>query len=121
MDEPADRGGQDTAPNPLAFFLGGAATCLLSHYMLNAIAEGIEFTSVQATALGHFNRVLFGGAFQDITYDIRLESNNDPQEIAALAEKAEAMCYAHNTLVKGNVKMTTKVHVNGALVKTLVK
>ena len=121
VDEPAERGGQDTAPNPLAFFLGGAATCLLSHCMLNAIADGISFDAVRATALGHFDRVLFGGAFKDITYEIRLESSHDPEQIAALAEKAEAMCYAHNTLVNGGVRMTTKVHVNGELVRTLVK
>jgi len=121
VDEPAERGGQDTGPNPLAFFLGGAATCLLSHYMLIAIAEGIEFSSVKVAALGHFNRVSVGGAFRDITYDIRLESEHDAKEIVALAEKAEAMCYAHNTLVNGGVAMTTNVYVNGDLVKSLVK
>src|SRR5690348_11688106 len=88
VDEPPQRGGQDTGPNPLAFFLGGAATCLLSHYMLVAIAEGVEFSSVKLTALGHYNRVLVGGAFRDITYDIRLESEHDASEVVALAEKA---------------------------------
>lgn len=121
VDEPPDRGGEDTGPNPLAYFVGGAATCLLSHYMLCAIDRGVEIDSLKMAARGRFNRVSVGGAFQAIVYDIRIESKTPPAEIAALAEQAEAMCYAHNTLIAGNVAMTTNVHVNGQLVTTLEK
>lgn len=121
VDEPSERGGQDSAPNPLAYFLGGAATCLLSHYMLCAIDQGMEFDALKVTARGRFNRVLTGGSFQEIIYDVKIDTPHDAAEVAALAERAESMCYAHNTLVEGKVAMTTNVQVNGQLAATLEK
>ncbi len=41
VDEPADRGGTDEAPNPLAYFMAGAASCLLNQYATFAIAKDI--------------------------------------------------------------------------------
>src|SRR5215217_168343 len=79
VDEPLERGGADTAPNPLAFFLAGAASCLANHYVSLAIAESFFLTRLSITAVGHFDRVLIGGAFRDITYDVKIETT-DPVE-----------------------------------------
>src|SRR5215213_7911367 len=72
VDEPLERGGADTAPNPLAFFLAGAASCLANHYVSLAIAEGFFLTRLSVTAVGHFDRVLIGGSFRDITYAVKI-------------------------------------------------
>jgi uncharacterized OsmC-like protein len=121
VDEPVERGGQNTGPNPLAYFLSGTAACLLSHYMLNAISEAMTVASLRLIARGHYNRVLEGGRFRDIVYDVHIETGASPDAVRRLAERAEAQCYAHNTLVAAGVSMTTNVHVNSALVFTLEK
>ncbi|MDV3277945.1 MAG: OsmC family protein [Nitrososphaerales archaeon] len=112
VDEPADRGGTDEAPNPLAYFMAGAASCLLNQYATLAISKDIPLTDLELTARGHFNRIL-GGAFEEMVYDIRLSSTATTDEILSLSKEAERMCYAHNTLKKARVKMVTNLFQNG--------
>src|SRR4051812_42001812 len=69
VDEPTERGGTDTAPNPLAFFLAGAASCLANHYVSVALTDDFALNGLTVAVVGHFDRVLIGGAFRDITYD----------------------------------------------------
>jgi len=112
IDEPAERGGTDRAPNPLAYFVAGAASCLLNQYATLAIARDIELDEMQLTARGHFDRRI-GGVFQEVIYDLKLQSTARPESILALSEEAERMCYAHNTLKKAGVKMATNLYLNG--------
>ena len=112
VDEPAERGGTDRAPNPLAYFVAGAASCLMNQYATLAIAREIPLNKMELTARGHFDRRL-GGAFEEVVYDLRLESKARPKSILALSQEAEKMCYAHNTLKKAGVKMTTNLYLNG--------
>jgi len=117
VDEPAERGGTDKAPNPLAYFIAGAASCLLNQYATLAIARDLQLDDVRLTARGHFDRRI-GGAFEEIIYDIWLESNANPESIVALSEEAKRMCYAHNTLKRGGVKMVTNLYLNGRQLET---
>lgn len=117
VDEPAERGGTDKAPNPLAYFIAGAASCLLNQYATLAIARDVQLDDVGLTARGHFDRRI-GGAFEEIVYEVRLESKAKPESIIALSEEAERMCYAHNTLKRGGVKMTTNLYLNGKQLET---
>lgn len=121
VDEPAERGGTDAGPNPLAYFLAGAASCLLSHYMLNMINDEVPVEALTLTARGHFNRRLYGGRFRDVVYDVRIQSPAKPETVRALVERAEAMCYAHNTLLAAGVTMITNVKLNGSELVTLRK
>lgn len=121
VDEPPERGGTDSAPNPLAYFLAGAATCLLSHYMLCAIADDLRIDGLSLTARGRFNRRLTGGAFTEVVYDVKIESREERDAILRLAERAEEMCYAHNTLANAGVGLTQAVHLNGERVAVLEK
>lgn len=111
VDEPAERGGTDEAPNPLAYFIAGAASCLLNQYATLAIARGIQLDDIQLTARGHFDRRI-GGAFEEVVYDLKLKSRSSPGSIIALSKEAEKMCYAHNTLKRAGVKMTTNLYLN---------
>jgi uncharacterized OsmC-like protein len=112
VDEPKERGGKDRGPNPLAYFIAGAASCLVNQFLTDAIFRGVKLEEVELSARGHFDRRL-GGAFEEIIYDLRLTSPSSKEAIASLAEEAENMCYAHQTLKKAGVKMTTNIFLNG--------
>jgi len=116
VDEPTERGGTDRGPNPLAYFLAGAASCLMNQYLTNAIYRGVKLGDVEMTARGHFNRRL-GGTFNEIIYDLKLISSSPKDIIVKLSKEAEEMCYAHNTLKKAGVKMTTNLFLNGKPVR----
>lgn len=112
IDEPAERGGTDEGPNPLAYFIAGAASCLANQYLTDAIFRGVKLEDMELTARGHFDRRM-GGAFSEIIYDIRLKSPSPKEAIVSLSKEAEDMCYAHNTLKKAGVKMSTNLFLNG--------
>ncbi len=112
VDEPAERGGTDEGPNPLAYFIAGAASCLMNQYATDAIYRGIELDNFEIAARGHFDRRM-GGSFSDIIYDVRFTSSSPREAVLSLAREAEEMCYAHNTLRKAGVKMVTNVFMNG--------
>jgi len=112
VDEPADRGGTDQGPNPLAYFIAGAASCLINQFLTDAIYRGVELEGVELSARGHFDRRM-GGAFNEIVYDLKLKSPSSKKDILSLANEAELMCYAHQTLKKAGVKMVTNISLNG--------
>ena len=112
VDEPQERGGTDEGANPLAHFIAGAASCLVNQYLTDAIYRGVKLEGVEMTARGHFNRRM-GGAFSEIIYDLKLTSPSPKEAIIRLSKEAEDMCYAHNTLKKAGVKMTTNLFLNG--------
>jgi uncharacterized OsmC-like protein len=112
IDEPPERGGSDKGLPPLAYFLAGAASCLMTQYMKVAEEKRIQIDSMETIARGHFDRRI-GGAFTDIEYDINIRSPCDADQMKSLMDEAEAMCYAHNTLKK-TVLMKTKVTLNGS-------
>jgi uncharacterized OsmC-like protein len=119
VDEPLERGGTDTAPNPLAFFLAGAASCLANHYASLALTEGLPCTRLRIAAVGRFDRVLVGGAFREISYDVQIDTDGPVDGVPELAERADTMCFASNTLVNAGVQLTSTVRLNGAVVATL--
>jgi len=111
IDEPPERGGTDQGLPPLAYFVAGAASCLMTQYAKLAIAKSVPLTSMKAVARGHFDRRM-GGAFTDMIYDITIESPATEDAIREIAREAESMCYAHNTLEK-TVHMQTILTLNG--------
>ncbi|MGA3108734.1 MAG: OsmC family protein [Candidatus Bathyarchaeia archaeon] len=111
IDEPSERGGTDKGLPPLAYFLAGAASCLMTQYMKLADEKKIQIDSMETIARGHFDRRI-GGAFTDIEYDINMQSSCNADQMKSLMGEAEGMCYAHNTLKKA-VLMKTSVTLNG--------
>ena len=111
IDEPTERGGTDKGLPPLAYFLAGAASCLMTQYMKVADENGIQVKLMETIARGHFDRRI-GGAFTDIEYDLNVQSTCGREQMKSLMAEAEAMCYAHNTLKK-TVRMKTNVTLNG--------
>jgi uncharacterized OsmC-like protein len=116
VDEPAERGGTDRGPNPLAYFIAGAAACLVNQFLTDAIYRDVKLEGVELAARGHFDRRM-GGAFEEIIYDLRLTSPSPKEDVLSLAREAEEMCYAHQTLKKAGVKMKTNIFLNGRLIR----
>ena len=112
VDEPAERGGTDKGPNPLAYFLAGAASCLMNQFATDAIYRNVKLEKFEITARGHFDRRL-GGAFSDMVYDLKISSPASKEQILSLAKEAEEMCYAHQTLKRAGVKMASNIFLNG--------
>jgi uncharacterized OsmC-like protein len=111
IDEPAKRGGTGAGPPPLAYFLAGAATCLMTQIQKVAMERDVVIDSMKTIARGHFDRRL-NGTFSEIIYYIELQCRATSQVIKDIAKHAEAMCYAHNTLKK-SVHMRTNLKLNG--------
>ena len=114
VSEPPERGGTGGGPSPLSHFLAGAGSCLLNQFVRIAIAEGYPVRFVTATVRGEFRREA-GGKFQAIRYEIHAEGNVVGVPLDSLVERAERLCYVHNTL-RPTVEMTTRLHLNGELV-----
>ncbi len=111
IDEPPERGGRDAGLNPLAYFIAGAASCLLNQYGMLAMGRDIPLGGT-LSAKATFERKM-GGSFNEVDYDIRLESKAPEKEIRKLADDALSMCYANNTLRKAGVKIVMDVSLNG--------
>lgn len=111
IDEPPERGGTDAGLNPLAYFIAGAASCLLNQYAMLAMGRDLPLHGT-LSARASFDRRL-GGAFEAIDYDVRLESTASEDEIRRLSKEALGMCYANNTLRRAGVKITANLFLNG--------
>ncbi len=111
VDEPSERGGDGLAPAPLSYFVAGAASCLLTQYAKLAALEQVAVTGLELIARGHFDRSI-GGSFEDVIFDVRITSNENPGRIRELSERAEQMCFASSTLKKC-LTLTTNVYHNG--------
>ena len=111
IDEPRQRGGQDQGPSPLIYFLTGVGACLLNQFVRLGIARELDLRFLQVQVKGELQGKI-GGGFEHITQELYAEGSVSPEELQELAEKAEALCYIHNTLSKAT-KMTVVVHLNG--------
>lgn len=110
IDEPPERGGRDAGLNPLAYFIAGAASCLLNQFGMLAMGRDIPLQGTLSAKATFERRV--GGSFNEIDYDIKLESSAPEPEIRDLARDALSMCYANNTLRKAGVKIVMNVSLN---------
>jgi len=112
VDEPPERGGTGKGPNPLAYFIGGAATCLATQFLRVIIARSLKVDTFSLTAIGRFDRRL-GGSFREIVYEIDLTGEEDQKAIVDLSKRAQLQCYAHNTLKRARVDLETNIMWNG--------
>lgn len=92
-DEPAGLGGTDSAPNPVEQVLAALGNCLAVGYAANATARGIEIKELSIDISGGVDLHTFLGlrpgghaGFDDISVDVKLESDATPEQIAELHE-----------------------------------
>jgi uncharacterized OsmC-like protein len=112
VDEPLERGGTGEGPNPLAYFVAGAAACLATQFLRLIIAKSMKVDTFSMTAVGRFDRRL-GGSFREVVYDVRMTGTEEGEVVRKLSQRAQLQCYAHNTLKKAGLDLVTNVIWNG--------
>ncbi len=112
VDEPSMRGGDNSAPAPLSYFILGAATCFLTQIQKLIIIDGLRVKILGCTVRAHFDYVR-SGVFREVIYDLKLVGQEKPSVVRNLANAADSFCYASNTL-KPSVSLLVSVNYNGA-------
>jgi uncharacterized OsmC-like protein len=119
IGEPEDRGGTGTGNSPLSHFLTGAAACLLNQLVRVAVADDLPISFRGVRARGAFRRDP-GGAYERIVYEVDATGSIDDPAAAALAERADRLCYVSNTLARA-VELTTILVVDGREMARIVR
>jgi uncharacterized OsmC-like protein len=113
-------GGGDTAPSPLAYFVAGAAFCLLTHITgflsftsLNVRKLKVEMRGNFMTGMGHINpgEQGEGGCDGFETYVI-VESDEPADRIKEFIEMCEKACVASQSLAKA-IPTSVSLVLNG--------
>lgn len=104
-DEPPGLGGTDTAPNPVEQLLAAFGNCLAVGYAANATLRGIEIDALRIDVSGDLDLHTFLGldpdgnaGFSSISVDVHLETEADPDEVAALHAAVAATSPVGHTL-----------------------
>lgn len=118
-DEPAERGGSDRAPNPLAYFVSGLGFCQAVHFAGEAARNGIILEDLENTVRGKFDRGK-ERRFLEFIYDLKITSQSPPEKIRAMVEIGEKFCYVSNTLAM-STKITGNIFLNGKPFFTLTR
>jgi len=117
-DEPVSSGGTDKGPTPLDFFAASIGFCENVMFARNAALHGLEFTSLETSVRGHWDRK---GQYQadgkspyfiDMTVETKVTSNAPVDKIVEVTRVAHKTCPMHATIVKA-MKVTDKLLVNG--------
>lgn len=111
IDEPSRRGGTNTGPAPLTYFVAGLGSCLLNQYIRLAVAWDLDLAFTGATVKGGFSRDV-GGSFESFTQEILADGSASKDDIRRLTDSAGDYCYTHATLRQA-VPMTTILQLNG--------
>ena len=114
-DEPRSRGGEDTSPAPLPYFIAGAASCFLMQLVKVAAYRSLRVDEVGLTCVGRFDRRV-GEGFREIIYEVKIKGEADVDEVREMVREAEDMCFAHNTLRKA-LETRLKLYYNGSLLE----
>jgi len=118
-DEPPDRGGANTAPNPLSYFVSGLGLCQMVHFAREAVLMEIPLDSIKNTVRGRFSRVP-PRLYKEFIYDLRIESPAAPERIKEMVEVGERNCFVSNTLSKA-AKLTGNIYLNGVQIHTITR
>jgi len=103
-DEPPERGGEDSAPSPLEFFMCGAAFCLLSQLVQFAPLYNVQFHDVKVDFRASFddsekyNLTGPGAAFQKVVIKVLIDSPSARDDVEKLIAHAERGCHAVQSL-----------------------
>ncbi len=111
VDEPPERGGTNAGSSPLGHFLTGAGACLLNQFVRISVADGFDLRFSAARVRAEFARNP-GSGMERIISEVDAEGQLDSATAEQLTERAESLCYIHNTLAR-TCRMTTILRLNG--------
>jgi putative redox protein len=95
IDEPESAGGGDTGPQPTDVFLASLSSCFTLAVYHVAKKRGIRVNALDVKVTGTYE----GLAFRDLLVEVHLDADTDQADM--LIERAKAVCYVSNTLIKG--------------------
>ena len=94
VDEPASVGGTDSGPGPTELLLASLGSCFTLAVSHVASKRGIAVRAVEVAVTGTYA----GPSFSDLVLDVYVDADED--RIDELLERAQAVCYVSNTLVR---------------------
>lgn len=115
FDEEKVIGGTNEGPAPAQMLLASIGGCMLSTMQVWSHLLDIKFTSAEISIKGTIN--LFGmlgiddnisAGFQQITVDIKIESDESEERVQQLVEAVEKHCPVVNTVINAT-KVKTKI------------
>lgn len=121
VEEPAELGGNDIAPNPVELVLAALGTCQEILYGAYSAVLDIPIETVKVNVKGSLDlKGLFAlddnteAGFQEITYETEIISPAEENDVRKLIELVENRCPVLDTLtravkVKGTTKITRKL------------
>jgi uncharacterized OsmC-like protein len=121
-DEAAFLGGDDTAPNPLAYFVASIGFCLLTQLTRACALEGIPVESIEMDVRASFPLESKYGisdvsaACDQVTYTVYVTGDIDPDTLVKALEWSESVCHVVRSL-KEPVPVEMALKLNGAPVE----
>lgn len=108
VDEPTDRGGEDTGPTPVESFLGSLASCLALSVRTVADRRDIRLHDIDVTADGEPD----DGRLERIQLSVALDSPADRESLEQVVETAERVCFVNN-VVDEDIEREIDLEVTG--------
>ncbi len=124
-DEANQRGGDDSAPSPLRYFLAGLVFCQQVFYSKGAALVGCTMDDVQIDAESYFDMrgeftlprdTSVEAGLQWIVLTSYVSSKDSSETVLAAVDEANARCPVVNTIRKG-IPVYERVIHNGALIR----
>ncbi len=95
VDEPESAGGGDTGPGPTELLLASLGSCFALAVGHVGAKRGIPVRAVEVAVTGTYA----GPSFSDLVLEVYVDA--DEEQVDELLERAKAICYVSNTLLRG--------------------
>jgi putative redox protein len=95
VDEPESAGGDDTGPGPTELLLASLGSCFALAVGHVGNKRGFPVRAVEVAVTGTYA----GPSFSGIVLEVYLDA--DEEHVDELLERAKAICYVSNTLLRG--------------------
>jgi uncharacterized OsmC-like protein len=107
VDEPASAGGTDTGPGPTELLLASLGSCFALAVGHVGAKRGITVGAVEVAVTGTYD----GPSFREVALDVYVDA--DEAHVDDLLERARAICYVSNTMMRGPAITVRRVRTGG--------
>ena len=116
-DEGGFHGGDGTAPLPLAYFAMGTTSCLMTQFRafakrLRLTVDDVEMSSRFCWQAVQKGRAPYKGVPLSIDIDIKVKSDEAPDDLVNLVKTAQEGCFVEQIILKG-FPIGHRLQVNG--------
>jgi uncharacterized OsmC-like protein len=109
-DESKERGGDGSAPGPLAYFLSAVGLGIITQCSYEAAVRDVEIDEIRIAVKAPLRRSP-GSSFETISYETRIRSKTSAETAEEIVRTAVRKSFITNTLKKG-VQVTGKIILN---------